>query len=63
MDAMRERYTTELAEAAKGVRTEAPPEPSSIWDYVFADKNYVAPGESLRSVDDDPGDPDGAPRR
>jgi 2-oxoisovalerate dehydrogenase E1 component alpha subunit len=41
MDALRERYTQELGEAAKRVRLEPQPDPSSIHDYVFADKNYV----------------------
>jgi TPP-dependent pyruvate/acetoin dehydrogenase alpha subunit len=38
-------YTQELSEASKRVRNEPPPAPSAIWDYVFADKNYVG-GES-----------------
>ncbi|MBA3460526.1 MAG: thiamine pyrophosphate-dependent dehydrogenase E1 component subunit alpha [Deltaproteobacteria bacterium] len=42
MDQLREQYTNELAEASKRVRAEPAPEPSSIWDYVFADKNHVA---------------------
>lgn len=41
MDQMREKYTNELAEAHKLVRTEPHPAPSSVWDYVFADKNIV----------------------
>jgi 2-oxoisovalerate dehydrogenase E1 component alpha subunit len=45
MTRMREAYTQELGEAAKRVRDEPQPEPSAIWDYVFADKNYVG-GES-----------------
>lgn len=45
MDAMRARFTEELLEASKRVREEPQPNPESIWDYVFADKNYVA-GES-----------------
>ena len=45
MDDMRARFTEELLEASKRVREEPQPKPESIWDYVFADKNYVA-GES-----------------
>jgi 2-oxoisovalerate dehydrogenase E1 component alpha subunit len=41
IDRLREAYTRELADAAARVRDEPPPSPSSIWDYVFADKNYV----------------------
>ncbi len=41
MDELRERYTAELAEAHKRVRTEPHPPPSSVWDHVFADKNLV----------------------
>ena len=41
IDELRERYTQELADASKVVRSEPPPDPSSAWDYVFADKNYV----------------------
>jgi 2-oxoisovalerate dehydrogenase E1 component alpha subunit len=41
MDQLRASYTQELAEAAKRVRLEPPPAPSSIWDDVFADRNYV----------------------
>lgn len=42
MDDMRGRFTQELLEASKRVREEPQPKPESIWDYVFADKNYVA---------------------
>ncbi|MBX3260647.1 MAG: thiamine pyrophosphate-dependent dehydrogenase E1 component subunit alpha [Labilithrix sp.] len=42
MDEMRARMTQELLEASKRVREEPQPKPESIWDYVFADKNYVA---------------------
>lgn len=42
IDKRRDELTDELAEAAKRVRLEPAPEPSSIWEYVFADKNYVA---------------------
>ena len=41
MDDMRAKYTAELLEASKKVREEPQPDPSTIWDYVFADKNYV----------------------
>lgn len=42
MDDMRARFTQELLEASKRVREEPQPKPETIWDYVFADKNYVA---------------------
>jgi 2-oxoisovalerate dehydrogenase E1 component alpha subunit len=45
MSELREQYTNELAEAAARVRSEPQPDPSSIHDWVFADKNYVG-GES-----------------
>jgi 2-oxoisovalerate dehydrogenase E1 component alpha subunit len=45
IDQLRETYTQELGEAAKRIRTEPQPEPEQIWEYVFADKNYVG-GES-----------------
>ncbi|MEJ7603951.1 MAG: hypothetical protein WKG01_39085, partial [Kofleriaceae bacterium] len=45
MDELRAKYTQELLDASKQVRGEPAPDPSSIWDYIFADKNYVA-GES-----------------
>jgi 2-oxoisovalerate dehydrogenase E1 component alpha subunit len=41
MDDMRTKFTQELLEASKRVREEPQPDPSSIWDWVFADKNYV----------------------
>jgi 2-oxoisovalerate dehydrogenase E1 component alpha subunit len=41
MDEMRARYTQELLEASKRVREEPQPKPESIWDFVFADKDYV----------------------
>lgn len=41
MDQLRETYTQELAEASKRVRSEPHPEPSSVWDHVFADRNLV----------------------
>jgi 2-oxoisovalerate dehydrogenase E1 component alpha subunit len=40
-DEMRAKFTQELLEASKRVREEPQPSPESIWDYVFADKNYV----------------------
>ncbi len=42
MDQLRETYAQELAEASKRVRDEPQPSPQQIWEYVFADKNYVA---------------------
>ena len=45
IDQLRETYTQELAEASKRVRSEPHPEPSSVWDHVFADRNLVG-GES-----------------
>jgi 2-oxoisovalerate dehydrogenase E1 component alpha subunit len=41
MDELREAYTAELAEAAKRVRLEPPPDPASVWDHVFAARNLV----------------------
>lgn len=41
MEEMRTKYTAELLEASKKVREEPQPDPKTIWDYVFADKNYV----------------------
>jgi len=41
LDQLRDKYTLELGEASKRIRTEPAPEPSSIHDYVFADKNHV----------------------
>ncbi len=41
LDQQRETITDELAEASKRVRLESPPTPESVYDYVFADKNYV----------------------
>lgn len=41
MDEMRAKYTAELLEASKRVREEPQPAPETVWDYVFADKNYV----------------------
>ncbi len=45
MDQLRDQYTQELGDEAARVRHDPQPEPSSIYDFVFADKNYVA-GES-----------------
>jgi 2-oxoisovalerate dehydrogenase E1 component alpha subunit len=45
IDQLRETYTQELAEASKRVRSEPHPEPGSVWEHVFADKNLVG-GES-----------------
>ncbi|HEY5937287.1 MAG TPA: thiamine pyrophosphate-dependent enzyme, partial [Kofleriaceae bacterium] len=45
MERRRAEYTQELLDASKRVRTEPAPDPSSIYDYIFADKNYVG-GES-----------------
>jgi 2-oxoisovalerate dehydrogenase E1 component alpha subunit len=41
MDDLRMRYTQDLAEAAKRVRSEPEPTAENIWDHVFADKNLV----------------------
>jgi len=41
MDERRERYTHELAEASKRVRSEPHPAPSGVWDHIFADENLV----------------------
>ncbi|MGQ0506343.1 MAG: thiamine pyrophosphate-dependent dehydrogenase E1 component subunit alpha [Myxococcaceae bacterium] len=38
MDAVRERWTKELADAARQVRDEPQPEPQSIWNHVFKEK-------------------------
>jgi len=45
MDALRAAYAQELLDASKRIAGEPPPEPSSIWEHVFADKNLVG-GES-----------------
>src|SRR3954469_14323595 len=42
IEKLRDTYTNELAEASKHVRGEPHPDPKTIWDYVFADKNVVA---------------------
>jgi len=41
MTQLRATYTQELADANQRVRQEPAPDPASIWDHVFADKNYV----------------------
>jgi 2-oxoisovalerate dehydrogenase E1 component alpha subunit len=41
IDELRERYTVELAEAHRRIRTEPHPPPSAVWDHVFADKDKV----------------------
>jgi 2-oxoisovalerate dehydrogenase E1 component alpha subunit len=45
IEQLRAQYTQELLEASKRVVQEAQPTPESAFDYIFADKNYVA-GES-----------------
>ncbi|MBK8215574.1 MAG: thiamine pyrophosphate-dependent dehydrogenase E1 component subunit alpha [Myxococcales bacterium] len=42
MDDMRAKLTQELLEASKRVREEPQPEGKTIYDHIFADKNYVA---------------------
>jgi 2-oxoisovalerate dehydrogenase E1 component alpha subunit len=39
---LREKYSNELADASHAIASEPAPTPDSIWEYVFADKNYVA---------------------
>lgn len=41
MDEMRAKYTADLLAASKKVREEPFPTADTIWDHVFADKNYV----------------------
>jgi 2-oxoisovalerate dehydrogenase E1 component alpha subunit len=41
IDQLRADYTQELLDASERVRNEPAPTPSSVWDYVFADKNHV----------------------
>src|SRR6185436_20381431 len=41
IDQLRDKYTQELLEASKRVVSEPQPTPESVWDYVFADRNYV----------------------
>jgi len=42
MDDMRTKVTQELLEASKRVREEPQPDGKTIYDHIFADKNYVA---------------------
>jgi 2-oxoisovalerate dehydrogenase E1 component alpha subunit len=42
LDRLRATYTEELLAASRVIRDEPQPDPSSVWDYVFADKNHVA---------------------
>jgi 2-oxoisovalerate dehydrogenase E1 component alpha subunit len=42
MTQLREQYTQELADAARRVRHEPPPDPASIHEHVFSDANLVA---------------------
>jgi 2-oxoisovalerate dehydrogenase E1 component alpha subunit len=39
MDALRSRYTEELAAAARQVRDEPQPAPETIWNHIYAEKN------------------------
>ena len=41
MTARRDAHTAELLEASGRIRNEPAPEPSQIWEHVFADKNLV----------------------
>ncbi len=41
IDKRRDDLTNELAEASKTVRNEPAPDPGSVYDFVFADKNHV----------------------
>jgi 2-oxoisovalerate dehydrogenase E1 component alpha subunit len=41
MERLSETYSEELLEASRKVRQEPHPEPSAIWEYIFADKNLV----------------------
>jgi 2-oxoisovalerate dehydrogenase E1 component alpha subunit len=41
MDEMRAKLTQELLDASKRVREEPQPRPETVWEHVFADKNYV----------------------
>jgi len=40
-DELRAQYAQELLDASKRIASEPAPEPSAIWEHVFADKNYV----------------------
>lgn len=44
MDDLRARMTQELLVAYQRVRQEAPPDPSSIWEHVFAEKTVIGGG-------------------
>jgi len=41
MDQLRATYTEELLEASRRARGEPQPDPRSVWDHVFADRNHV----------------------
>jgi 2-oxoisovalerate dehydrogenase E1 component alpha subunit len=41
MERLRETHASALLEASRRVREEPHPEPSAIWEYIFADKNLV----------------------
>lgn len=49
--ALREKHEQRLLEAAKTVTTEPKPDPRSVWDHVFAERDYV--GEGARRVPHD----------
>jgi 2-oxoisovalerate dehydrogenase E1 component alpha subunit len=42
IERLSETFTQELLEAGRKIREEPHPEPSAIWDHIFADKNLVA---------------------
>jgi 2-oxoisovalerate dehydrogenase E1 component alpha subunit len=42
IERLSETYSAELLEASRRVSQEPQPEPTAIWDYIFADKNLVA---------------------
>ena len=44
MDALRERYTQELQDAARIVRDEPAPEARAVHEHVFADRDLVGAG-------------------
>jgi hypothetical protein len=41
MDQLRTSYTQGLLDASRSVRLEPQPEPSAVWDYIFADHDLV----------------------
>lgn len=41
MEQLSETYSAQLLEASRKVREEPHPEPSAIWDHIFADRNLV----------------------